>query len=55
MALVVVDVEVTIAKAIARVLVKAPARVNVVAVLVAKVLVLGHANLDVLVKSNSNP
>lgn len=54
MVLVVVDVEVIIAKAIARVLVKAPARVNVVAVLVAKVLALEHVNSDVLVKNNSN-
>ena len=55
MALVVVDAEVIIAKVIARVLVKALARVNVVAVLVAKVLAQGHVNSDVPVKNNSNP
>ncbi len=50
-----VDVEVIIAKAIARVLAKVPARANVADVLVAKVLALGHANTDVPAKSNSNP
>ena len=51
---VVVDVEVIIAKVIAKAHVKVLARANVVVVLVVKVLALGHVNTAVQVKNNSN-
>jgi hypothetical protein len=54
MALVAADVEVIIAKVIAKAHVKVLARANVVVVLVVKVLALGHVNTAVQVKNNSN-